>query len=58
MDKFMAYFKDPAQREKMMQAAIDEWVDLHKDEPPLDYSKPSGNDAPAPDAGQAPVPEV
>ncbi len=58
MDKFMAYFKDPAQREKMMQAAIDEWVDLHKDEPPLDYSKPSGNDVPAPDAGQAPVPEA
>lgn len=24
----------------MMQAAIDEWVELHKDEPPLQYEKP------------------
>lgn len=38
--EFMKYFKDPAEREKMMQAAIDEWVELHKDEPPLQYEKP------------------
>ena len=38
--EFMKYFKDPAEREKMMQAAIDEWVEMHKDEPPLQYGKP------------------
>ncbi len=59
--EFMKYFKDPAEREKMMQAAIDEWVELHKDEPPLEYKKPGANEAPsapvqAPAAAPTPAP--
>lgn len=56
--EFMKYFKDPAEREKMMQAAINEWVEMHKDEPPLDYQKPASAEqtavpAPVPSAADA-----
>lgn len=56
-EKFLAEFEDKAEAEKRMQKYIQQWVDLHKDEPPLEYTKPaSETPAPVPAAAPAPAP--
>ena len=39
-EKFSPLFADKAEAEKRMQKVIDNWAEMHKDTPPLEYEKP------------------